>query len=386
MARVIMEAGKSNRTVGQHVFESEVDLSQDDKRVIEIYRGTQLQNVSTASVSFPSVDSPIVLSVVRNERDHLGQFLAHYRGLGAELFAIVDNGSVDGSREFLAAQPDVDLFSIGAPFEWHAKQAWINRLIDYYGIERWFLHADADEQLVYDDYQNRSLREVVSRVQTMGVRRVRGFLTDMYSDLPLALAADEAVSLHEAYPFFDRVGYCEERLPYIVSRTGGPRLRAFGAIDHRLRPQLTKYPLFRMRPGELFANPHHFWPCEANFRSPCLLAILHFKFHGGWLEKVMRAVQEGSYWEGSREYRAYAAALKKDPGLSLFSEVSSRFTGSEDLIEAGLIQPLEWLNGRGRSSIDRVSLETRRRRSSRLAALGAGATAATPIPASDEQR
>ena len=368
---------------------SEVNLSQDDKRVIEIYRSTQLQTVSAACVSIPAADSPIVMSVVRNEKEHLGHFLTHYRKLGAQLFAIIDNGSEDGSREFLAQQPDVDLFSIEAPFEWHAKQAWINRLFDHYGLERWFLYADADEHMVYDDCESRSLRDVTARAQVLGLRRVRGFLLDMYSDRPLALAAGDGVDLHEAYPYFDGEGYYEERLSYIVSRTGGPRLRAFGAIDRQIKPQLTKYPLFRMRPGELFANPHHFWPCEANFRSPCLVAMLHFKFHGDWLEKVIRAIEDASYWEGSREYRAYASALESDPGLSLHCEASRRFGTASDLVEAGLIQPMDWPQrrcGQGQYPPEIAAVEARLRRADCLAASGASRAAGGFAPAPEAGR
>ncbi len=358
---------------------SDAALTHDDQRVIELYRSTQLQNVSAASVAPPTANSPIILSVIRDEREHIGEFLAHYRRLGAELFAIIDNGSIDGSREYLAAQPDVDLFSIDAPFEWHAKQAWINRLIDLYGLERWYVYADADEHLTYDDHETRSLHEVVARVQSMGLRRVRGFLLDMYSDLPLALAAGEEADLRDAYPYFDRIGYREERLAHIVSRTGGPRQRAFKSDDAQFNPQLTKYPLFRLRPGELFANPHHIWPCDANFRSPCLIAMLHYKFHGAWLQKVLRALREGNYWEGSREYRAYASALESDPGLSLHSRISSRLSKSSDLVDAGLIEPMDWpRNSIERSPIHEIETATRQRRSARLASLGAGSSSSFP--------
>ena len=54
---------------------------------------------------------PILLFVtVRNERVRLPYFLEYYRKLGVDHFVVIDNGSDDGSREYLAAQPDLSLW------------------------------------------------------------------------------------------------------------------------------------------------------------------------------------------------------------------------------------------------------------------------------------
>ena len=62
-------------------------------------------------------DAIIVLSTVRNERVRLPFFLRYYRKLGVDHFLIVDNGSDDGSREYLAEQPDVSLWATGAGYK-----------------------------------------------------------------------------------------------------------------------------------------------------------------------------------------------------------------------------------------------------------------------------
>ena len=63
--------------------------------------------------------------------------LDHHRGLGIETFFVVDNGSTDGSVEFLLAQPDVHLWttedSFGAA---HCGTDWVLALIDEYGSGR----------------------------------------------------------------------------------------------------------------------------------------------------------------------------------------------------------------------------------------------------------
>ena len=69
-------------------------------------RRRQLTPVADRTASLPA--RPILLfSTMRNERIRVPYFLAYYRRLGVNHFLIVDNGSTDGSREFLAEQRDV---------------------------------------------------------------------------------------------------------------------------------------------------------------------------------------------------------------------------------------------------------------------------------------
>ena len=53
----------------------------------------------------------LCFSTMRNEIIRLPFFLEHHRALGVDHFLIVDNGSDDGTTEYLAAQPDVSLWS-----------------------------------------------------------------------------------------------------------------------------------------------------------------------------------------------------------------------------------------------------------------------------------
>jgi hypothetical protein len=51
---------------------------------------------------------------VRNEALRLPAMLNHHRRLGVDQFVIVDNDSDDGTRDLLAAMPDVQLYSAPA--------------------------------------------------------------------------------------------------------------------------------------------------------------------------------------------------------------------------------------------------------------------------------
>ena len=45
-------------------------------------------------------------AIIRDEMFNLPAFFSHYRDLGVQQFLVLDDGSVDGSSEFLCKQPD----------------------------------------------------------------------------------------------------------------------------------------------------------------------------------------------------------------------------------------------------------------------------------------
>ncbi len=56
-------------------------------------------------------DDILIFSTLRNEKIRLEYFLNYYRDMGVNHFLIVDNGSDDGSREYLQDQKDVSVWS-----------------------------------------------------------------------------------------------------------------------------------------------------------------------------------------------------------------------------------------------------------------------------------
>ena len=290
--------------------------------------------------------TPALVAVLRDEVRRLPRWLAHYRGLGVTRFAIVDHGSKDGTAARLAAEPDVDLYAVDRPF-W-GKHGWISALIARMGYGRWYLHVDADERLVFDGAAEdgrpgRGLADLVALAEARGLRRLRGMLVDLYPPGPLCRPEDAAEAAagvpgeRRGEMLFDAAGYDEALCLERVSRKGGPRRRVLG-----LEVELTKYPLFRLDPGELASSPHHLYPYPENWRSDCLAGLLHDKFGPGFRAHAARAAAEGNYWRESLEYRTTLAALARDPGLSLAGPVSRRYRRAADLVAAGLIAPIRW--------------------------------------------
>lgn len=285
-----------------------------------------------------SRNAPLVLTVIRDERHRLADFLRHYRSLGVGGFVCVDNGSTDGSQAFLAAQPDVDLWSTDEVFSPLEKHAWINRLIDIYGRERWYLLVDADEQVVYAGAEHVSLGDFANRLFAKGLRQARGMLVDMYAaGAALTVFRSPDMPLIDTFPLFDASGYDERRLDRLTSRRGGPRARAFESISPAFRPELTKYPLFWPEADSCMTTPHYNFPRAEGDEDVCRLGILHFKFDSDSLSRVSSIVSSGRYWNASFEYQVYRDAFKVNPSLSFDTPASRRYESPQCLVAAGLI-------------------------------------------------
>ncbi|WP_439575605.1 glycosyltransferase family 2 protein [Phreatobacter sp.] len=289
-------------------------------------------------------EQPVVISVVKDEADRLDDFLRHYRTFGIERFVFVDNGSTDGTVDLLCAQPDCEVLQIKGAFHWMRKQGWITLAIDKVGRSRdaWYIYVDADEHIVFEGMERRSFADLCVWAEARQISRIRGMLIDMYSDGPLLGSSYRAGQrLVEAYPFFDDGGYDEQQFREIISRKGGPRQRVFGKASASFRPEMTKYPVFKLSGHDIFANPHHVWPYEPNFVSPCVLGLLHFKFLPDTIRRIDEAVRAQNYWGGSIEYKCYRDILTQNPELSLIGDVSRLYESPMTLIEAGLVLKIE---------------------------------------------
>ncbi len=85
-------------------------------------------------------DDILVFSTLRNEQVRLPYFLKYYREMGVNHFLMVDNGCDDGSREYLAEQPDVSLWSTDGQLQAGAVRG---RLAELAAIEIWPRALDA---------------------------------------------------------------------------------------------------------------------------------------------------------------------------------------------------------------------------------------------------
>jgi hypothetical protein len=149
----------------------------------------------------------------RNERLRLPAFLRHYRALGVDRFFIVDNGSRDGTVDYLADQSDVQVFETTNSYgQAGSGIEWMNALLTRFGTGVWCVTVDIDELLVYPGSEQVPLRTLTNYFDQRGIEALACMMLDMYPDRPLNatayVAGDDPLA---AAPYFDAGPY--ERRP-----------------------------------------------------------------------------------------------------------------------------------------------------------------------------
>ena len=151
------------------------------------------------------------VSIVRNELFFLPAFLEHYRGLGVARFIFLDDRSSDGTREYLAAQPDCCLLGSELAFSqsvdgMKAHELWRSKIPSHYCHDQWTLVVDVDEFL-HIPPSFRDLQSFVSALDDRGERVVGAVMVDFYppsiQGLEDASPPASKVELFERYPYFD---------------------------------------------------------------------------------------------------------------------------------------------------------------------------------------
>jgi len=184
---------------------------------------------------------------VRNERHRLPFFLAHHRQLGVGHFLFVDNGSDDGTADYLSNQDDVSLWTTQHSYRLSRFGAdWLASLQIKYGHGKWCLTLDADEIFIYPYYKTRSLHALVSWLEAEEEVSFGALMLDMYPKGPIG-ASDVAPGADpfKALSWFDSGNYTIERQSKLHNLwiQGGVRSRCFFHHEPRKAPTLSKTPL-----------------------------------------------------------------------------------------------------------------------------------------------
>jgi hypothetical protein len=347
-----------------------------------------MNDLSSMDSSTVVIGDSDVICVTRtnNEILRIDYFLEYYRKLGVSKFLIVDDGSLDGTREALLQQAvdhgDVHVFQSARTYkEARAGLDWMEELLDLYGDGHWAVHVDVDELLVYPDSENRNLHDLIGFIEAEGCDALFAPLLDMYprghlgqvayrqgqpflGSAPLFDVAHTTIPklsnlLHRRSPNVTVVGgvrrrvfYPENEKPPIAARHLALQIYAsicsaasrVGLRFHspNLPPALEKIPLRKWTKGlSRFVTSHS---TDRVRLSQVNGRLLHFKFLHDFVSNVELRIARNQHWNDSIEYKNYSRILSGDPGIIFESNQSVEYVDTIKLLSLGLLAaPKRWL-------------------------------------------
>lgn len=351
---------------------------------------TAFDDLEVVSSRQPDPEAMTLCAVGRNEMYFLPSFLEHYRKLGIEQFAILNDRSTDGMTEYLLSQPDVVVFEsryrygdqIDLPADLAGKMVlprilyiWRTIFYDRFAKNRWAVQVDLDEFIHLPP--GRTFQDIARMLDGDGSNVAYGVMLDVYPETlsDLAAMADQREIDPAATWNFDAE-------PHLKLREGRPPLRlhpgararlykTYGTtrLYHEMGMPMPVYRnwLQRMRRTRFgtkipFSNEVRKpvmakWPDGAYFRSShgvssdgvseaslvashrILLPIRHYRFTGALYAKVEMAIRENSYYGGSRDHRLVSDLLHQmqAQGNGAFLYRKSRVLNSfDDLRKSGV--------------------------------------------------
>lgn len=309
----------------------------------------ELRCVIDRTADFAS-DDILVFSTMRNEIVRLPYFLEYYREMGVGHFLIVDNGSTDGTTQYLAKQKDVSLWASDHSYK-RARFGvdWLNHLAGRYAHGHWALTVDPDEFFIYPFCDTRPLRALTDWLDASSIKSMSAMLLDMYPKGPISQAAYRpGQDPLEVACWFDSGNYTIEKNNQFGNLwiQGGPRMRQFFADAPKLAPALNKVPLVKWQKHYAYASStHNALPRGLNAvhdewgGEKASGLLMHTKFLPTFASKAEEELNRGQHYAASREYKAYAGT-QDDPDL--WCKFSERYINWRQLEILGLMSKGNW--------------------------------------------
>nr|WP_086941023.1 glycosyltransferase family 2 protein [Thaumasiovibrio occultus] len=286
----------------------------------------------------------IAIIVGKNEQELLPNLLKHHRSIGIEHFLFVDNCSEDISINYMLEQPDVSVFVATQEYR-HSRFAvnWQETLLSHYGLGRWILIIDSDELYTYAESESKSINSITKVAERENVNSFFAPMIDFYprGDLAGADVTGEK-QFYEVCDHYDSIDtmQIDKGLfygPFSNSPLyhAGLRKRIFGSYNQFPAPNYLnqKYNFLKFEPNMRLIEGLHFM--HGARVSPVPTAIMHFKYHSGFYDKVIREINSGQHWNGATEYKRYANKIDGESGYIMFNEeLSCKYNDSVELLRS----------------------------------------------------
>lgn len=293
-----------------------------------------IEKLCDNSTSNSSNNSVVLFCVIRNEYGRIHHFINYYKKIGVKSFVFLDNNSDDGTKRYLLKQEGVVLYSTTDEYSSLRRVAWLNYLLLMHGNKKWCLVVDSDEYITYLNFESCSLERIITTANRKSIKRVEGFLLDMYPKGKMFCGGESCAFLKDNI-FYDYTGYEVNMWKHGTYIKGGPRKRVFNCDV-----LLSKYPLFLFDDEVFYANSHYLLPDNLGSEVPIWFAIRHYKFLDKKdLNKVKTAVESENYFRSSEEYKKYMANIQINGFPVFFSEYySTEFVTSSSLRQILFLQ------------------------------------------------
>lgn len=286
-------------------------------------------------------DDILMFAVVRNERERLDEFLDHYRSLGVGRALIIDNGSDDGSLEYLAAQKDVSLWETQSSYRASRFGLdWVSWLLMRFGHGHWCLTVDADEYLMYSGSETHDLQELTAHLDQLGKSAFGALMLDLYPKGPIG---------QEKANWFDQGPYRASRQLPVQNLwvQGGARERIYFNDAPERSPTLNKLPLVKWNRRYCYVNSTHaLLPPRLNYeydgpgRDGCAGVLLHRKFDPSIVSKSETERARGEHFGNPTEFADYYDKIAERS--EMWSPASIMLESSQQLVDLDLMPGIEW--------------------------------------------
>jgi len=227
---------------------------------------------------------------------------------------------------------------------------WLTALQRRYGHGHWCLTLDADEALIYPEWQDRPLSDLTNWLDTHNIPSFGAMMLDLY---PKGLLSQQlykpGMDPSTVLQWFDTDNYRRQANSRFQSDwvQGGVRDRVFFANRPERAPTLNKVPLVKWNRSYAYVtSTHHMLPRYLNHVFPTQVSgrptgiLLHSKFLPSIAAKSAEERVRQQHFENSTLYEEYYERLIDD--LDLWYEGSTKYEGWQQMVDLGLMTQGNW--------------------------------------------
>ena len=279
------------------------------------------------SVNIAPTNEVVCVCIFRNFGEFFQKWITHYVDIGVNKFVLINCGDpeeLDLIKRYIdSLDINVDVWRWLGIFNCNKECVIKQRIIDYYGINKWYLLVDSDELFIFPHFRDTNIGDYTVKLEQDKVLLTKSLMIDIYpkGNILSKRNLDE-------WKYVDKSGYCCESKPGDFLRFyGGMRTRVFG-----IKSSIQKISLFKYTGNEFIVNDHFIYPYELNNTSLRHI-LLHYKFQPDFLDYYKSIASEGVHWNGSSEYKKYLNVFKTNNEVDLFDKSISMEVDYDEIFE-----------------------------------------------------